>query len=108
MSLFGMCVVDAWLVYSKCTETEEKQRDLYAEALVEELIDNTHDQVRGRRGIAEASTDSIGSPELITADGHLRSGISAHITSHPPKRKERKGVDAQLVTCCRGVALYVP
>jgi hypothetical protein len=45
-SLFGMCVVEAWLMYSKCTETEEKQHEFY-ELLAEEMINNTHD-LRGR------------------------------------------------------------
>jgi hypothetical protein len=82
LSLLGMCIVDSWLIYSKCTETEEKQREFY-EALSEEMIDNQHDQVRGRRPVAEA-----GSPSLITAEGHMRSGIAAHLT--PTKKKRRK------------------
>ena len=90
MSLVGMCVVDSWLVYSKYTESEEKQQDFY-EALPEELIDNKHDQVQSCQSMATDSTDSMGSPKLITADGHLRSGISAHITPTKKKRKKRGG-----------------
>jgi hypothetical protein len=52
LSLFGMwCVVDAWLVYSKCTEADEKQRQFY-KLLAEEMIDNQHDQVRTRVGLS--------------------------------------------------------
>ncbi len=82
LSIFGMCVVDSWLMFSKSTETEEKQRDFY-ELLAEEMIDNTHDQVRGRRAVSED-----GSPGIITAEGHMRSGIAAHLT--PTKKKRRK------------------
>ena len=67
MPLFGIFVVDAWLVYSKCTETEESQREIY-EYLAEEMIDNMHYQVSGRQLL---DTAEIASPELITATGHL-------------------------------------
>jgi hypothetical protein len=60
LSLFGMCVVDSWLVYSKCTETEEKQRKFY-ELLAEEMIDNQHDQLQGRRFLELASNSTVGS-----------------------------------------------
>jgi hypothetical protein len=98
LTLFGMCVVDSWLVYSKCTETEEKQREFY-ELLAEEMIDNQHDQVRGRRFLDSAS-NSLGSPELITAEGHLRSGISAHLT--PTKRKRRTKAGANTMYMKQG------
>jgi hypothetical protein len=88
LSLFGMCVVDAWLMYSKCTETEEKQREFY-ELLAEEMIDNTHD-LRGRR---HAPNSVTGSPELITPDGHMRTGIGAHLTPTKRKRKTKDGKD---------------
>ncbi len=81
-SVFGMCVVDAWLMYSKCTETDEKQCEFY-ELLAEEMIDNTH----GQRGRSHHPNSVTGNPELITADGHMRCGISAHLT--PTKRKRK-------------------
>ena len=40
MTLFGMLVVDAWLVFSACTEAAETQKEFYT-LLAEELIDNT-------------------------------------------------------------------
>ena len=78
-----MCIVDSWLIYSKATETEKKQRDFY-ELLAEEVIDNTYDQVRGGRRQGSEN----GSPGIITAEGHMRSGIAAHLT--PTKKKRRK------------------
>lgn len=46
MSILGMIVVDAWLVYSKCTGTnnDQKQTEFYT-LLAEELIDNNYDTV---------------------------------------------------------------
>ena len=92
LSLFGMCVVDTWLVYSKCKETDEKQCEFY-ELLAEEMIDNQHDQVRGRRSM---DMDMMGNPDLVTADGHMRSGISAHLT---PTKKKRKSKDGSSSAC---------
>lgn len=94
LSLFGMCVVDAWLVYSKCTEADEKQRQFY-ELLAEEMIDNQHDQVRTRGSLESATL--VGSPELVTASGHLRSGISAHITPTKRKRKTKDGQNTRFM-----------
>jgi hypothetical protein len=88
LSIFGMCVVDSWLMYSKCTETEEKQREFY-EMLAEEMIDNTHDQVRGRR------SENTGDGGIIAADGHMRSGISAHLTPTKRKRRKREAVEGE-------------
>jgi hypothetical protein len=77
-----MCVVDSWLIYSKCTETEEKQCAFY-KLLAEEMIANQHDQVRGRWPVAES-----GSPAgLITAEEHMHQCIP---NTHE-KEKEEKG-----------------
>ena len=103
LSLFGMCVVDAWLVYSKCKETEEKEREFY-ELLAEEMIDNSHDQVRGR-GRRPMDIDLIGNPDLITADGRMRSGISAHLTPTKKKKKSKDGSNT-VPTCCRDDVKY--
>ncbi len=100
LSLFGMCVVDSWLVYSKCTETEEKQWELY-KLLAEEMIENMHDQVHGHQPL---ETYKVESPELITANKHMQSGISA--TTYPQKRKGRQGQEALLSTCNRDVVKY--
>ena len=48
LSIFGMIVVDTYLVYSQCTMVEnEKQADFF-EALAEEMIDNEYEAVRTR------------------------------------------------------------
>jgi hypothetical protein len=41
-SIFGMSIVDTWLVYIKCTQTEEDQGAFY-EYLAGEMIENTFD-----------------------------------------------------------------
>jgi hypothetical protein len=53
-SLLGMCMVDAWYVYSQCIKSrgpsnaysteEEKQKDFYS-FLAEEFIDNNYNSV---------------------------------------------------------------
>jgi hypothetical protein len=59
------------------------------------MIDNQHDQVRGRRFLDSAS-NSLGSTELIMAEGHLWSGISVHLT--PTKRNRRTKTGANTTT----------
>jgi hypothetical protein len=53
------------------------------------MIDNTHDQVRGRRPVSEN-----GSPGIIRAEGHMRSGIAAHdLTTTKKKRRKRETME---------------
>ena len=59
MSIFAMCVVDTWLVYNGCKQSDDAaqmneqqahstQKEFYT-LLAEELIDNSYDEVRRRR-----------------------------------------------------------
>jgi hypothetical protein len=88
-----MCVVDVWLVYSKCTETEEKQREFY-KLLTEEIMDNQHGQVHRHQSL-ELASSLVGSPKLITAKGHMWSGISAHNIPTKRKRKTKEGANTR-------------
>jgi hypothetical protein len=74
LTVFGMCVVDAYLVYASCTQLAESQNDFYS-GLAEEMIDNTLEYVstRGRARALQATN------ELIDASPHLT-----------PSRKKRK------------------
>jgi hypothetical protein len=47
MTIFAMTVVNIWLAYSQCTETQKSQKDFYT-ILAEELIDNGYDSVNVR------------------------------------------------------------
>jgi hypothetical protein len=87
MTLFGIVVVDTWLVYSKCTGTieDEKQAEFYT-LLAEELIENTYDSALGRRRRSDFVTED--SPTLSRLTGAPRSGVYAHLT--PTKRRRRR------------------
>ena len=85
MSLFGMMVVDSWLAFNGCTNSDESQKVFYV-LLAEELIDNVYDQsntTRLGRRVAEGT-----SPTLAAGTGVPRSGVAAHIT--PTKRRRMK------------------
>ncbi len=87
MTLFGIVVVDTWLVYSKCTGAieDEKQAEFYT-LLAEELIENTYDSALGRRRRSDFVTED--SPTLSRLTGAPRSGVYAHLT--PTKRRRRR------------------
>jgi hypothetical protein len=92
LSIFGMCVVDAWLAFSQCTESKETQKDFYS-LLADELIDHNYDNQRGGgRGLARSlqqnDDDASTVSELTTASGLPRCGVYSHLT--PTKRKRRK------------------
>ena len=94
-SIFAMCVVDTWLVYNGCKQSDDAaqmneqqahstQKEFYT-LLAEELIDNSYDEVRRRRQSTGESTFSDRAL-LIREDGLPRSGLSAHLT--PTKRRK--------------------
>jgi hypothetical protein len=89
MSLFGMCVVDAWLAFKHVKQTTEDQRDFYIK-LSEELIDNSYDR-RGRE-----RTSNNGEPEspvhsVVATDGSTRYGVGIHCTPAKKMRATRSG-----------------
>jgi hypothetical protein len=89
MTIFAMTVVDTWLAYSQCSETQHRdsQKNFYA-VLAKELIENTYDSVnvRGRRNPGQPGM----SPTLFErASGDPRAGCYAHLT--PTKKRKRTG-----------------
>jgi Transposase IS4 len=114
-TILGMCIVDAWKVYSRLafTSPSESQNEFYGH-LAAELIDNTYDHVAGPRRIDTQRLDGSVSrrPDTISlSDGstisgmtpnHLpglfdvntnrpRAGIDLHVTPTTKKRKNRQG-----------------
>jgi hypothetical protein len=90
MSLFGMCVVDAWLAFKHVRQTKELQRDFYIK-LSEELIDNRYDR-RGR-GRERTSNDEPESPvnSVVATDGSTRCGVGIHCRPTKKMRATRSG-----------------
>jgi hypothetical protein len=89
MTIFAMTVVDTWLAYSQCSETQQRdsQKNFYT-VLAKELIDSTYDSVnvRGRRNPGQPGM----SPTLFKrASGDPRAGCYAHLT--PTKKRKRTG-----------------
>ncbi len=89
MTIFAMTVVDTWLAYSQCSETQQRdsQKNFYT-VIAEELIDNTYDSVnvRGRRNPGQPGM----SPTLFErASGDPRAACYAHL--NPPKKRKRTG-----------------
>jgi hypothetical protein len=85
-----MSIVDTWLVYSECTQTEEDQGAFY-EYLAAEMIDNTFDVgAVGTRMARSSARQSVGSYNMSTASsltgavidlhGRGRSGVGMHLT----------------------------
>jgi hypothetical protein len=90
MSLFGMCVVDAWLAYKQVTSSSEDQREFYTK-LSEELIDNGWDRRgRGRDSTANSAVDSPAT-SVLAADGSTRCGVGIHCTPTKKLRATRNG-----------------
>ena len=92
MSIFGMIVVDCFLVYSQLVQ-QEAENDFYVR-LAEELIDNEYDSVARRR-----STNAAVSPEAMGRDGRPRAGTSAAHLTPTKKRKRDKPNQSQQSKC---------
>lgn len=91
-SIFGMIVVDTWLVFDGCTDAKETQKDFYA-LLAEELIDNVFDNGRGLR---ERSPEQGQRDSLSMYDaGQLQVGFGPHVTPTKRKRKLHDGTDTR-------------
>ena len=100
LSIIGMIVVDAWLIYKGIRgfgmpgiKGEEDQKLFYT-LLAEELIDNTFDQVGARRRSQGSTPPSAG---LVASAP--RSGLHMHLT--PTKRKRDQMSKALLQHKCR-------
>jgi hypothetical protein len=86
LSIFGMIVVDTYIVHSKATGSRQSQKSFYQD-IATALIDNNYDRsVRRSRG--EPGDQD---PTLSTLTGVPRSGVYAHLTP-TKKRRKSKGV----------------
>jgi hypothetical protein len=91
MSLFGMCVVDAWLAYKQVTKTKEDQREFYIKLSEELVVDNRYNR-SGRGGTANGEPDSPVNLVLAT-DDTTRWGVGIHCT---PTKKMRARMNGDL------------
>jgi hypothetical protein len=101
-SIFGMSIVDTWLVYSQCTQTEEDQGAFY-EYLAGEMIDNSFDVIGTRKrqhhpaSVDSSLTSTPGSNGTLTGavidvSGRGRSGVGAHLTPCKRYRQSKKSM----------------
>jgi hypothetical protein len=82
LSVVGMCVVDAYIVFKSVARNESiTQRDFYIE-LPHQLIDNVFDSL-GLRGRQTIATESV-----VYNEGELTSGVDIHL--NPVKSNKRK------------------
>ena len=83
LSLLGMCVVDAWLLYAGARgPAAALTQNQFYEDLAAQLIDNTYESVGLRqRGVPGAVAGSDGAPVVCF-------GVGVHLT---PTLKRRKG-----------------
>ena len=87
MSLFSMCVVDAWKVYEGCATSMNLNQAQFYELLAEELIDNNEDGVR-----VQTRTRQVPTGRSPTGDvGPARAGVGVHLTPTKRKRKKKDG-----------------
>ena len=82
MSIFGMIVVDSWMLYKGCTGGNQLHQTGYYKALMDALIDSPLKTVPETRQQAKASESTVAS--LWTKIG--TSGRGLHLT--PTKRKK--------------------
>jgi hypothetical protein len=73
LSIFAMCVVDAWLLYSKATKCSEKQKDFYM-FLADELIDNNYFGIgsQSSRRASSSSPEDNGTPPAVSRSDTYR------------------------------------
>jgi Transposase IS4 len=117
-SILGMCIVDAWKIFSRLAFTADgsptETQDTFYSHLAAELIDNTYDQVavphrhNNQRlvgsvpcrpdaiSVSDASSVSGITPTTLgglfdSTTNRPRSGIDLHITPTTKKRKNRQG-----------------
>lgn len=87
LTLLGMCLVDAWLLYSGARAgLAHLSQNAFYEDLAAQLIDNTFDTVGVRaRGAARVAAGEA-------SDGTVRYGVGVHLT---PTNKRRAGKTAK-------------
>jgi hypothetical protein len=86
MSIFGMVVVDSWMLYKGCTGGDKMSQTDYYKALIDGLIDNTYydqsvEKIRvSARSVAKGTAASVGT-----------SGTGLHLT---PTKRKRESVES--------------
>jgi hypothetical protein len=95
-SIFSICVVDAWKVYSQLTYSEqtgyaEMQKQFYGR-LAAELIDNTYDKRGGSRQSTQPSLEDY-SPVIDRNTGEVKSEVGVHITKTKKRQRDINGND---------------
>jgi len=114
LSLWGMCVVDSWLLYSGAggANAALTQRKFH-ESLAAQLIDNTFDTigVRARATPSSAQVEEVGASLrygvgiLLTPMGKRRSGASVGDGDHQAQRNCcvcKRHKSSPVYTGCRG------
>ncbi len=84
LSLFGMCVIDAYYVAKGCRICDETPARFF-EALAEELIDNNYGPGMGTRG-------QRGGQASLPEENTVIISTSAHLMPTKRKRKDKHGV----------------
>eukprot|EP00979_Chaetoceros_neogracilis_P003570 scaffold621_cov256-Chaetoceros_neogracile.AAC.5 len=88
ITLFRMMIVDTWLAFNECTLAEETQKEVYMlyMLLLEELIDNAHDNLNMARLLRRIADDASSNSTLAAGTDVPKRGVTAHIT--PTKRRK--------------------
>jgi hypothetical protein len=60
MSIFGMIVVDSWLLYKGCTGEKHMTQHTYYKALIDALIDNNYNKrVESRSRVSSSALGRV-------------------------------------------------
>ena len=88
--ILAINMVDAWLVYQKCTQTTYIQKDFYL-YLSEQLIDNVYDIAGTRQHPRKSRGETSGYPainhKVVAENRMLSSGAAIHLS---PTKKMRR------------------
>ena len=107
-SIFGMYVVDAWLMYKGCTTASAdaspklSQQEFYCQ-LAEELIDNNQDKVRTRsrrRVNSSQNLVSMSSVPVLRATKKRKTGTGGKLTKFCAQGRCRVCIKARPTTVC--------
>jgi len=86
LSIFGVIMADAHLLYSKCTGDAVETKDEFFTFLAEEMIDNDYDGLLQSRATRNRVSESP-----TTAHVDKRSGVASHLTPAKRRRRDKDG-----------------
>jgi|AntRauTorckE5430_2_1112549.scaffolds.fasta_scaffold03177_2 hypothetical protein len=94
ITLLRMTIVDTWLAFNGCTLAEETQKEVYmlCMLLLEELIDNAHDNLNMARLLRRIADDASSNSTLAARTDVLKRGVTAHITPTKRRKVTRHGI----------------